>query len=100
MVGDRVFMGHATHLAMVTAFISFQGPLSHIAQIQTQVRDPVTIQAQAACRLGLSQRVDQTVKLFSASQTGPTVQLSGCNYPVVCDASGQNQIRQLRQSLK
>jgi hypothetical protein len=63
--------------------------MSHIVQIQTQVRDPVAIQA-ACLRLRLLEPVHQTVKLFAASETGLAVQLPGWNYPVVCDvATGQ-----------
>jgi hypothetical protein len=60
--------------------------MSHIVQIQTQVRDPVAIQA-ACKRLGLSEPVHQTVQLFAAFETGLTVQLPGWSYPVVCDAA-------------
>jgi hypothetical protein len=63
--------------------------VSHIVQIQTQVRDPVAIQA-ACRRLGLPQPAQQTVRLFSGEATGLAVQLPGWRYPVVCDgASGQ-----------
>ena len=58
--------------------------MSHIVQIQTQIRDPLAIQA-ACRRLNLPQPVQQTVKLFSAEVTGLAVQLPGWRYPVVCD---------------
>ncbi len=65
--------------------------MSHIVQIQTQVRDPVAVQA-ACRRLKLPQPVHQTVKLFAAEATGLAVQLPGWRYPVVCDlAQGQVQ---------
>jgi hypothetical protein len=65
--------------------------LSHIVQIQTQIRDPVAIQA-ACRRLGLAQPVQQTVRLFSGKVTGLAVQLPDWRYPVVCDiANGQIQ---------
>lgn len=63
--------------------------MSHIVQIQTQVRDPAAIYA-ACQRIGLPEAVHQTVKLFAASETGLTVQLPGWSYPIVCDvASGR-----------
>jgi hypothetical protein len=63
--------------------------LSHIVKIQTQVRDPVAIQA-ACRRLGLPQPITQTVRLFSGEETGLAVQLPDWRYPVVCDtANGQ-----------
>lgn len=63
--------------------------MSHIVEIQTQVRDPVAIAA-ACRRLGLAEPVERTVKLFSSEVLGFAVQLPGWNYPVVCDtASGQ-----------
>ncbi len=63
--------------------------MSHIVQIQTQVRDPLA--AQAACRrLGLAAPVQKTVKLFSSEASGLAVELPGWHYPVVCDvATGQ-----------
>ena len=60
--------------------------MSHIVQIQTQVRDPAAIQA-ACRRLGLPQPLSQTVQLFSGVATGVAVQLPGWRYPVVCDAA-------------
>ena len=65
--------------------------MSHIVQIQTQVRDPAAIQA-ACRRLGLPEPVERTVQLFSGQATGLTVQLPGWKYPLVCNtASGQVQ---------
>jgi len=66
--------------------------LSHIVQIQTQVRDPLAVRA--ACeRLGLAEPVHGTHKLFSSQEaTGLAIQLPGWRYPLVCDtASGQFQ---------
>jgi hypothetical protein len=63
--------------------------LSHIVQIQTQIRDPVAVQA-ACRRLGLPQPVQRTVRLFGSEATGLAVQLPDWRYPVVCDiANGQ-----------
>ena len=65
--------------------------MSHIVQIQTQVRDPIALQA-ACRRLGLAEPVERTVTLFSGQATGLTVQLPGWKYPFVCNtASGQIQ---------
>ncbi len=58
--------------------------MSHIVQIQTQVRDPVAVAA-ACQRLGLAQPQNETVKLFNSTETGLTVRLNGWLYPVVCD---------------
>ena len=63
--------------------------MSHIVQIQTEVRDPAAIQA-ACDRLKLPPPKQGTTQLFSGSATGWAVQLPGWRYPVVCDvASGQ-----------
>ena len=63
--------------------------MSHIVQIQTQVRDPVAIQA-ACRRLGLPQPVQKTLQLFSGEASGIAVELPGWHYPIVCEtASGQ-----------
>jgi hypothetical protein len=62
--------------------------LSHIVQIQTQVRDVAAVAA-ACRRLGLAPPVQQRAKLFTSTETGLTVKLSGWTYPVVFDvASG------------
>ena len=65
--------------------------ISHIVQIKTQIRDAEA--ARAACRrLGISEPVQKTVKMFDGSVTGLAVDLPGWRYPVVCDtASGQIQ---------
>ena len=60
--------------------------MSHIVQIQTQIRDPVAIQA-AAQRLGLAVPVQGTAKLYAGQATGWLVQLPGWTYPLVCDTA-------------
>jgi hypothetical protein len=60
--------------------------LSHIVQIQTQVRDATAVDA-ACRRLGLPPPVQRTAKLFSSTATGLTVQLPGWSYPVVFDVA-------------
>ena len=60
--------------------------MSHIVQVQTQVRDPVAIQA-ACQRLKLAEPTQRTVKLFSDTVTGLAIQLPGWNFPVICDVS-------------
>ena len=57
--------------------------MSHVVQIQAQVRDPQAIEA-ACQRLGLSRPIAGTTKLFSSEATGLAVQLPGWRYPVVC----------------
>lgn len=58
--------------------------MSHIVQIQTEVRDAAAIGA-ASRRLGLAEPVQKTVELFSATATGHAVQLPGWRYPAVCN---------------
>ena len=60
--------------------------MSHIVQIQTEVRDVVAIR-QACGRLGLVEPVYGEVKLFSSSAEGWAVRLPGWRYPVVCDVA-------------
>ena len=63
--------------------------MSHIVQIETQVRDPVAVSA-ACRRLGLAAPIHETVQLFNGQATGLTIQLPDWRYPVVCDTtSGQ-----------
>ncbi|TWU33428.1 hypothetical protein Q31b_57450 [Novipirellula aureliae] len=63
--------------------------MSHIVQIEAQVRDPVAIRA-ACSRLQLPEPLFGSAKLFSGLREGWIVQLSGWRYPVVCDCnSGQ-----------
>lgn len=63
--------------------------MSHVVQIQTEVRDAVAVRA-ACQRLGLAEPTHRKVRLFSAEATGLAVELPGWRYPVVCDlAFGQ-----------
>jgi hypothetical protein len=65
--------------------------LSHIVQIQTQVRDAEAVRL-ACRRLHLSEPIVGSVKLFSSTVNGLAVRLPGWNYPVVCQlSSGQLQ---------
>ena len=58
--------------------------MSHIVQIQTEVRDPVAIQA-ACGRLKWPEPVFGETKLFTSSAVGWAVRLPEWRYPVVCD---------------
>jgi hypothetical protein len=60
--------------------------LSHIVEIQTEIRDPAAIQA-ACRRLALPEPTYGETRLFSGAKTGWAVQLSGWLYPVVCDVA-------------
>ena len=61
--------------------------MSHIVQIQTQVRDVAAMQA-ACRRLGLPAPVQGTIQLFAGQQAnGLAVQLPGWRYPVVCNTT-------------
>lgn len=60
--------------------------MSHIVQIQTQVRDPAAIAA-ACQRLNLAAPVFGAAKLFSESKTGWQVRLPGWTYPAVVDVN-------------
>ncbi|MBI3860740.1 MAG: DUF1257 domain-containing protein [Planctomycetia bacterium] len=60
--------------------------MSHIVQIQTEIRDADAVSA-ACQRLNLPQPVRGTFKLYSASATGLAVQLPDWHYPVVCDTT-------------
>ena len=63
--------------------------MSHVVQIQTEVRDPVAVGA-ATTRLGLDRPVQGKFKLFAAEVSGWAVKLPRWRYPVVCDtASGK-----------
>ena len=60
--------------------------MSHIVQIQTQVRDPAAVRA--ACeRLKLPAPVEGKHRLYSGEVTGLAVQLPGWNYPAVFDTA-------------
>ena len=57
--------------------------MSHIVQIQTEIRDPVAVKS-ACNRMGLPVPTHRTVQLYSAEATGLAVELPGWRYPVVC----------------
>lgn len=60
--------------------------MSHLVVLRTQVRDATALAA-ACRRLGLSQPVQGTARLFSSQATGQIVQLPGWTYPVVFDTA-------------
>ena len=61
--------------------------MSHLVQIQTQVRDPLAIRA-ACGRLGCAEPVFGVTPLFAGQQaTGWAVNLRGWRYPVVCETT-------------
>ncbi|MDB5334588.1 MAG: hypothetical protein JWN70_207 [Planctomycetaceae bacterium] len=63
--------------------------MSHIVQIQTEVRDPVAVTA-ACSRLRLPQPLQGKFQLFGTEVAGLGVQLPKWRYPLVCDlSSGQ-----------
>jgi hypothetical protein len=63
--------------------------LSHIVEIQTEVRDVEAVRA-ACQRLGLAAPQHETVQLFSGQVSGLAVRLPDWQYPLVCDvATGQ-----------
>jgi len=63
--------------------------VSHVVQIQTQVRDPAAI-GLACQRLELPAPVEGTFQLYTAKESGLGVQLRGWRYPVVCQpATGE-----------
>ena len=65
--------------------------MSHIVQIQTEIRDAAAVQA-ACRRLNLAEPVHGTAKLFSDEATGLIIHLPDWRYPVVCNtATGQIQ---------
>lgn len=57
--------------------------MSHVVQIQTQVRDAEAVRL-ACRRLGLAEPVQGTTRLFSSEVSGLAVQLPGWKYPAVC----------------
>ncbi|MCA9088810.1 MAG: DUF1257 domain-containing protein [Planctomycetaceae bacterium] len=63
--------------------------MSHIVQIQSEIRDPVAIRA-ACDRLKLPDPVFGQVKLFTTVATGWAVRLPEWRYPVVCDVNTAN----------
>ena len=58
--------------------------MSHIVEIQSEVRDPAAIRA-ACGRLKLEDPAFEEVKLFSGTKTGWAVRLPEWRYPIVCD---------------
>lgn len=58
--------------------------MSHIVQIQTEVRDAAAVRA-GCDRLGLRSPVEGEFKLFQRSVRGLGVELRNWRYPVVCD---------------
>lgn len=63
--------------------------MSHIVEIRTEVRDAESLRL-ACRRLGLSEPVSGTTKLFTGEADGEAVQLPAWRYPVVFDlATGQ-----------
>jgi hypothetical protein len=60
--------------------------VSHIVQIQTEVRDSAAVAA-ACRRLGLPEPIHGTATLFSGEATGLLVKLSGWLYPVCIDTA-------------
>ena len=58
--------------------------MSHIVQIETQIRDLEALRA-ACRRLQIAEPVQETTRLFSGEATGHCVQLPAWRYPVVCD---------------
>jgi len=60
--------------------------LSHIVLVQTQIRDPVAVEA-ACRRLGLLPPVRGNARLFTSEATGLIVHLRGWNFPLVCDTA-------------
>ena len=63
--------------------------MSHIVTIQTQIKDVVALRL-ATNRLGLTEPVYGTSKLFSNEATGWQVQLPHWRYPVVADVETGN----------
>jgi hypothetical protein len=60
--------------------------VSHIVQVQTEVRDPAAVHA-ACRRLGLPEPVQGTAQLFSGAATGTLIKLPGWLYAVACDST-------------
>jgi hypothetical protein len=63
--------------------------VSHIVQIQTQVRDPAAVRA--ACeRLKIPAPTEGKFRLYATRAEGLGVQLPGWRYPIVCNpATGE-----------
>lgn len=60
--------------------------MSHVVQIETEVRDPAAIAA-ACQRLGLPGPTRGTTKLYSEQVSGLLVKLPGWEYPIACDTA-------------
>ena len=60
--------------------------MSHIVEIQTEVRDAAAVTT-ACRRLGLPAPVHKTAKLFSGEATGLAVELPDWQYPIVIDTT-------------
>ncbi|MCM2371876.1 DUF1257 domain-containing protein [Aporhodopirellula aestuarii] len=60
--------------------------MSHVVQIETQVRDATAVRA-GCSRLGLDEPVEGEVRLFSETVMGLAVQLREWRFPVVFDLS-------------
>ena len=58
--------------------------MSHIVTIKTEIRDPTALAA-ACRRLGLSEPVRGTARLFTSEAEGLIVNLPDWRYPVVID---------------
>jgi hypothetical protein len=58
--------------------------MSHIVQIQTEVRDTAAIVA-ACRRIGLAEPTVGTARLFEGEASGMLVRLEGWAYPVIVD---------------
>jgi hypothetical protein len=60
--------------------------VSHIVQIQTQIRDPAAVRV--ACeRLKLPPPSEGKFRLYSTAAHGLGVQLPGWRYPIVCNST-------------
>jgi hypothetical protein len=60
--------------------------MSHIVVIKTEVRDVAAVEA-ACRRLGLGPPRVGKARLFSEEAEGVIVQLTGWQYPIVCDTT-------------
>jgi hypothetical protein len=58
--------------------------MSHIVTIRTEIRDHTAVEA-ACRRLQLPPPIERSVRLYSSTATGLTVELPDWRYPVVCD---------------
>lgn len=60
--------------------------MSHIVTIETQVKDPIAIEA-ACRRLNLAAPVHGSAELFAGTVQGVIVKLPGWQYPAVFDTT-------------